>query len=172
MDLGGEGGCPLASGAAGDDDISLEAFCEWFTGYGGAAAMQQLDSDGKYQLWLVGACPLVEGRVNVVQLSANTGLSAGYRGVNSFALLEKARQLIASKMWPIGNSLRVWSQQTSEASGAVGQGGAADAKPGAIGKEAGDDAKTGDASAEDARSAASVGPTSLVPPPALGHASS
>ena len=98
MDPGIEDGSPSATRAAGDDDISLEAFCEWFTGYGGAAAMQQLDSDGKYQLWLVGACPLVEGRVNVVQLSANTGLSAGYRAVNSFALVEKARQLSATKV--------------------------------------------------------------------------
>ena len=168
MDLGGEGGFPPASGAAADDDISLDAFREWFIGYGGAAAMWPLDSDGKYQQWLVGACPTVDGGVNVAQLSANTGLSAGYRAVTSFALIEKARQLSATKVWPSGKSLRVWSQQTSPASGAVGQGGAADAKPGAIGKEASDDAKTGDASAEDAPPAVSVGPASLVPSPPSG----
>ena len=65
------------------------------------------------------------------QLSADTGLSAGYRVVSSFALEEKARQLSETKVWPTGKSLRVWTQQTSKASGAVGQRGAADAKPGA-----------------------------------------
>ena len=163
MDPEGKDGFPPASEAAGDD-ISMEAFREWFSKYGGANAMRLLDIDAKYQLWLVGACPLVAGSVNVAQLSADTGLSAGYRMVSSFALVEKVRQLCETKRWPTGKSLRVWTQQTSKASGAVGQRGAADAKPGAIGKEASDDAKTGDASAEDACPAASGGPTSVVPP--------
>ena len=130
MDPEGKDGFPPASEAAGDD-ISMEAFREWFSKYGGAAAMRLLDIDAKYQLWLVGACPLVAGRGNVAQLSADTGLSAGYRMVSSFALVEKARQLCETKRWPTGKSLRVWTQQTSKASGAVGQRGAADAKPGA-----------------------------------------
>ena len=166
MDPEGKDGFPPASEAAGDD-ISMEAFREWFSKYGGAAAMRLLDIDAKYQLWLVGACPLVAGSVNVAQLSADTGLSAGYRMVSSFALVEKVRQLCETKRWPTGKSLRVWSQQTSKASGAVGQRGAADAKPGAIGEEASDDAKTSDASAEDACPAASGGLTSEVPPPPL-----
>ena len=120
----GEEGFPPASAAAGND-FSFEAFCEWLEKCGGAAGMRQLDSNAEYQLWLAGACPLVEGSVNVAQLSANTGLSAGYRAVNSYALEEKARQLSETKEWPTGNPLRLWRQQR----------GAADAKPGAIGNK-------------------------------------
>ena len=141
MDVGldSEDGFPPASGAAGDDDVPLDAFREWFSKNGGAARMPLLDSDSKYQQWLVVACPLVDGGVNVAQLSANTGLEAGYRAVSAFALVEKARQLSATRAWPAGKILRVWRSQCQ----AVGLGGAADAKPGAIGKEASDDAKTG-----------------------------
>ena len=205
MDVGldSEDGFPPASGAAGDDDVPLDAFREWFSKNGGAARMRLLDSDSKYQQWLVVACPLVDGGVNVAQLSANTGLEVGYRAVSAFALVEKARQLSATRAWPAGKILRVWRSQCqavglrgaadakpgaigkeasddaktgaigkeatddAETSDAVEQGGAAAAKPGAIGKEASDDAKTGDASAEDALPAASMGPTSLVPPPPL-----
>ena len=165
MDVGldSEDGFPPASEAAGDDDVPLDAFREWFSKNGGAARMRLLDSDSKYQQWLVVACPLVDGGVNVAQLSANTGLEAGYRAVSAFALVEKARQLSATRAWPAGKILRVWRSQCQ----AVGLRGAADAKPGAIGKEASDDAKTGDASAEDALPAASMEPTSLVPPPPL-----
>ena len=99
----GEEGFPPASAAAGDD-FSFEAFREWLKKCKGAAGMQQLDSNAEYQLWLAGACPLVEGSVNVAQLSANTGLLAGYRAVNSYALEENARAARAvplpSLRWP------------------------------------------------------------------------
>ena len=106
----GEEGFPPASAAAGDD-FSFEAFREWLKKCKGAAGMQQLDSNAEYQLWLAGACPLVEGSVNVAQLSANTGLLAGYRAVNSYALEEKARQLSQTKEWPTDNPLRLWREQ-------------------------------------------------------------